>query len=71
MIWETTECAAIVVKEYDHLQLMLFRGSGYLVFDKGNEYKTLKKFEADHETALKEFDLIVLKHLKDQYQDVI
>jgi hypothetical protein len=72
MIWKPEEWTAKVLKEYDDLQLMWIRGKGYMVFDKkGIEDITLVKFGEDKDRALKEFDLMVFNHLKEQYKDVI
>ncbi|MGM0876961.1 MAG: hypothetical protein ACQEWV_19970 [Bacillota bacterium] len=72
MVWKPEEWTAKVLKEYDHLQLMWIRGKGNMVFDKkGIEDITLVKFGEDKDRALKEFDLMVFNHLKEQYKDVI
>ena len=72
MVWKPEEWNAGVLKEYDDLQLMWIRGKGYMVFNKkGIEDITLVKFGEDKDRALKEFDLMVFNHLKEQYKDVI
>jgi hypothetical protein len=69
MLSQQKELSAELLKEYDHLQLMWFRGKGYLAYNTKNiEVTNLVRFGEDKENAIKEFDLLVFNHLKEQYK---
>jgi hypothetical protein len=69
MLSQSKELSAELLKEYNHLQLMWIRGKGYLAYNKKSiEATNLMLFGEDKENALKEFDLLVFKHLKEQYK---
>lgn len=68
---KTTEYVIKSIKTFDHLELIWVKEEGYMLLDKNNTtLKSLKSAKQTEIEAVKEFDLIVFDHLKEQYYSV-